>query len=144
MCLSHSQPESLVGVFARRFRSNHGQSELAFRLAPQTILKIGETSQAQFLEFLEKKNVVDMIIQVQHRAEDCRSNPGANHRQVVDVPVCSDKVPPPEVPRKRSGGDAETGYNHPEHPKIYVTKDAMRHEAVEMPVVTQRQPQTIQ
>ena len=35
-------------------------------------------------------------------AEDLWSNPGAKHRQVVDVSVCRDKVPPVELPRKRS------------------------------------------
>ena len=61
--------------------------------------------------------------------------------------MLSDKVPPAEVPRKRSVvmlRQDTTIQNIQMIQKIDVTKDAMRHEAVEMPVVTQRQSQTIQ
>ena len=42
-----------------------------------------KTPQAQFLEFLDKKNVVDMIIQVQHKApEDLKVQKTAGATQV--------------------------------------------------------------
>ena len=60
---------------------------LFLRIAVQTILKIGEIPQVQFLEFLDKEKVVDMIIEVQHQApEDLKvqKTAGATQVQTID------------------------------------------------------------
>ena len=60
---------------------------LFFRIAVQTILKIGEIPQVQFLESLVKEKVVGMIVQVQHQTPEnlkVQKTAGATQVQTID------------------------------------------------------------
>ena len=106
---------------------------LFFRIAVQTILKIGDIPQVLFLEFLDKEKVVGMIVEVQDQApEDLKVQKTA--RTTMCKPSTGGRRPCVQRQGPTSCGDAETGFNHPEHPD----------DPEEMPVVTQRHSQTIQ
>ena len=60
---------------------------LFFRIAVQTILKIGEIPQVQSLESLDKEKVVGMIVQVQHQTPEnlkAQKTAGATQVQTID------------------------------------------------------------